>query len=214
MDGMSTPSTPTTSTAPGTACPDCGAEWDTVTCTGLYHELLALDHARVQPFGRFHGLNVACYLLQHPAAVPEGQRRHLGALWEMVTVYLSGGIGALHHFERCRVAGTDPRMNPGMDPGMTSGVSGGVSAGLATGPATGAAAGTPALPPRVRMSPITIRDVAVVSPGSAGSTGSTRSAGPGESAGPGVARHFPAAGFEDRMHLWALAIAAERGLHQ
>ncbi|HIW90048.1 MAG TPA: hypothetical protein H9870_00025 [Candidatus Corynebacterium avicola] len=157
----------TTQTPEPATCPECGAEWNGTTCTEYFHELLALDHQRVQPFGRFHGLNVACYLLQHPSKVPKGQQ--LGPLWQMLTVYLSGGIEAVNDLERQLVAGGVPSFDAPVADDIP-------------------------VPVRSRMPSITIRDVAA------------------ENESDPARELFPAAGYEDRMHLWVLSIAAERGL--
>ena len=52
-------------------CPECGAHSAT-PCEELFHRLLALDHSRQEPWGPLHGATVACYLLQHPSALPQG----------------------------------------------------------------------------------------------------------------------------------------------
>jgi hypothetical protein len=66
----------------------------------MFEALLALDHRRLQPWGEFHGLNVACYLLQHPAQAPHGvDGEHL----ELVTAFLGGGLAAARRWERERV---------------------------------------------------------------------------------------------------------------
>ncbi|MGO1948209.1 MAG: DUF5946 family protein [Mycobacteriaceae bacterium] len=168
---------------PTTTCPECGAGWENTTCTGYFHELLALDHQRLQPWGRFHGLNVACYLLQHPSQL-DGARQHdqLGALWQMLTVYLTEGIDGVNALERQRVEGGIPSFD------APSGIS---------------------VPERVRTPSVTIKDVAAERVGVA-TVGAAPGTTPGADTGPGGM--FPARGFEDRMHLWVLSIAAERGL--
>lgn len=155
-----------------TTCPECGAQQGTTTtCSGYFHELLALDLQRGQPYRRYHELNVACYLLQHPSAIAEGRHHHLGTLWQMVTVYLSGGIESVNVLARQRAAGSIPSYD---DP-----------------PASGSDV---PVPPQTKLPSITIRDVAAEDP-----------------ANPGGGL-FPVSGYEDRMHLWVLSIAAERGL--
>lgn len=97
------------------ACAECGASGRFGTCAMLFHRLLALDHQRLQPWGRFHGLNLVCFLLQHPtqtsAAEADGQ-------WPLVSSYLSGGIDALHRLEADRVASSRRGGKPwiGVDP--------------------------------------------------------------------------------------------------
>lgn len=53
----------------GTTCPECGATFaDTGdSCEARFNRLLALDHARVAPFGSRHGLLFAVFALQHPS---------------------------------------------------------------------------------------------------------------------------------------------------
>ncbi len=55
--------------------------------------LLALDHSRVQPFGRFHGINVACYFAQHPS---RGNASALPAQRAIVAAFVNQGIEAVH----------------------------------------------------------------------------------------------------------------------
>jgi Family of unknown function (DUF5946) len=55
--------------------------------------VLALDLQRLQPWGRFHGLNVACYLLQHPSRTPASA---LDGHWHMVTLFLAEGLYAMN----------------------------------------------------------------------------------------------------------------------
>lgn len=80
----------------GNACPECGASRRLGDCRDVFHALLALDHQRLQPWGRFHGLNVACYFLQHPTDVSSSV---LGGQWHVVTTYLAGGIQAANDLE-------------------------------------------------------------------------------------------------------------------
>lgn len=80
-------------TAETTACAECGASGLLGTCAGLFDALLALDHQRLQPWGRYHGLNVACYFLQHPSRSPTSA---LGGQWQMVTTFLAGGLDAMN----------------------------------------------------------------------------------------------------------------------
>lgn len=84
----------------GEGCAECGATGRFGSCPQLFETLLALDHQRLQPWGRFHGLNVACYLLQHPSQAIHGV--HLEHL-ELVTAYLEGGLAAVTELERRRV---------------------------------------------------------------------------------------------------------------
>ncbi|MGO4860282.1 DUF5946 family protein [Arthrobacter sp. 2MCAF14] len=82
------------------SCIECGASGRLGNCGDLFHALLALDHQRLQPWGRFHGLNVACFLLQHPSQVPTGAS---GGLWQMITTFLAGGVDAVNQLESDRV---------------------------------------------------------------------------------------------------------------
>lgn len=137
---------------PTTTCPECGAVWEGSTCTDHFHKLLALDHRRLQPWGRYHGLNVACFLLQHPS-----QADDLGTPWRLIAVFLTDGIEGVNALEERLVAGDLPSFDNLAEP---------VS-----------------VPDRVRTASVTIGDVIGVS----------------------------ARGYEERMQLWALSIAAERG---
>ncbi len=71
------------------------------SCEDLFHVLLALDHQRLAPWGPLHGVNVACYYLQHPSTVPtntaDGQ-------WTMIEAYSTGGLEAVNQIQRRRVA--------------------------------------------------------------------------------------------------------------
>ncbi|MFD6697935.1 MULTISPECIES: DUF5946 family protein [unclassified Microbacterium] len=82
------------------SCIECGASGCLGNCGDLFHALLALDHQRLQPWGRFHGLNVACFLLQHPSQAPAGAS---DGLWQMVTTFLAGGLDAVNQLESDRV---------------------------------------------------------------------------------------------------------------
>lgn len=80
------------------ACPECGATGRFGSCEQMFQALLALDHQRLQPWGEFHGLNVACYLLQHPSQAPHGvDAAHL----ELVTAFAGVGAGLGHEAQRC-----------------------------------------------------------------------------------------------------------------
>ncbi|MER7847014.1 DUF5946 family protein [Kitasatospora sp. NPDC096077] len=90
-------------------CGECGAR----DCTSLFHLLLALDHARAEPWGPLHGVSVSCFLLQHPGRLPgdggAGARAFLRA-------YLTGGlpaverlIGRARRANSHRVTGGPPR---------------------------------------------------------------------------------------------------------
>lgn len=74
-------------------CAECGASGRLGTCAELFDALLALDLQRLQPWGRFHGLNVACYLLQHPSRAPASA---LDGHWHMVTLFLAEGLDAMN----------------------------------------------------------------------------------------------------------------------
>lgn len=81
-------------------CAECGGSGRFGGCARLFDTLLALDHQRMQPWATFHGLNVACYLLQHPSRT--GHRRHAEHL-DLVDSFLEGGVAALGRLERERV---------------------------------------------------------------------------------------------------------------
>lgn len=77
-------------------CAQCGALGRFGTCAELFHVLLALDHQRLQPWGRFHGINVACYFLQHPSGVAPAV---LGGQWRLLTTFLDAGLDAVVRLE-------------------------------------------------------------------------------------------------------------------
>lgn len=85
----------------GIACQECGASGRLGACQTLLDRLLALDHERRQPWGAFHGLNVACFLLQHPSAMPAASND--GALWQLVTAFLDEGLEGAGRIEAARV---------------------------------------------------------------------------------------------------------------
>ena len=119
-------------TVAGSRCPECGAAGGGGSCLAQFHALLALDHQRLQPWGRYHGLNVACFLLQHPSTVTTTV---LGGQWEMVAAHLDGGLPALEQVQTDRV-----RRNRGTNEGVLR---------------------FPAPPVRVREPSVTIADVSV-----------------------------------------------------
>lgn len=81
-------------------CAECGAGSESETCTELFLALLALDHQRLAPWGRFHGLNVACFYLQHPSTMTVAA---LSGQWQTLTSYLQGGIEAVDQLAAMRV---------------------------------------------------------------------------------------------------------------
>lgn len=82
-------------------CPECSGTWALGTCSDLFLRLLALDHSRRQPWGAYHGVSVATYLLQHPSlsapALLPGQ-------WSLLNVFVDDGIAAVQAFAAARVA--------------------------------------------------------------------------------------------------------------
>lgn len=81
-------------------CLECGASGRFGTCADLFGALLALDHERRQPWGRFHSVNVACYLLQHPSQASESVR---AGQWQVVGTFLDGGLDAVDRLTTARV---------------------------------------------------------------------------------------------------------------
>jgi hypothetical protein len=55
--------------------------------------LLALDHQREQPWASFHGINVACYVLQHPSTTKPS---HLTAQRKLVAAFCDDGLAGVH----------------------------------------------------------------------------------------------------------------------
>lgn len=82
-------------------CEDCQATGRFGRCEELFHTLLALDHQRLAPWGEYHGLNVACYYLQHPSTAPADAA---GGQWTLVEAFRDGGLEAVHRLETQRVA--------------------------------------------------------------------------------------------------------------
>lgn len=96
------------------ACPECGASGRLGDCAHLFHVVLALDHQRLQPWGRFHALTVACFLLQHPS---QSNAQDSGVHWQLVTTFLAGGIEAMDRLTAARVRSNRGRRSlPSVDP--------------------------------------------------------------------------------------------------
>lgn len=71
-------------------CPECGARYESgrVECAERFAELLALDHARSEPWGSRHGLAFSVYALQHPDQYSAAVR---AGAWRMLQrVYVQG----------------------------------------------------------------------------------------------------------------------------
>lgn len=71
-------------------CPQCGAVFadPAQSCEARFDKLLALDHARVQPWGSRHGLAFSTFAMQHPKGRTAGQ---LTACWVMLyRVWIKG----------------------------------------------------------------------------------------------------------------------------
>jgi hypothetical protein len=97
-------------------CPECGARGRFASCAELFGRLLALDHERRQPWGAFHSVNVACYLVQHPSQTSPAAR---AGQWQIVTTFVADGLDAVHQLTAERVRqnrrGT-PRWSEGKAP--------------------------------------------------------------------------------------------------
>ncbi|GAA4424086.1 hypothetical protein GCM10023169_20470 [Georgenia halophila] len=83
-----------------TTCAECGGSNDLGICEDHFMTLLALDHSRVQPFGRFHGVNVACYFAQHPSRCKASA---LPAQRAIVAAFVNQGIEAVHAMQNAAV---------------------------------------------------------------------------------------------------------------
>lgn len=71
-------------------CAQCGAVFADAgqTCEGQFDALLALDHARLQPWGSRHGLAFSTFAMQHPRGRSAAQ---LTACWIMLyRVWIKG----------------------------------------------------------------------------------------------------------------------------
>ncbi|SJZ93482.1 hypothetical protein SAMN02745673_01934 [Marinactinospora thermotolerans DSM 45154] len=73
-------------------CPECGAPARPYSCEELFGTVLALDHSRRPPWGPLHGVTVACFLLQHPSRLPQGD---LARPWAILHAYLGQGLPAV-----------------------------------------------------------------------------------------------------------------------
>lgn len=69
-------------------CPECGAAYQAAgdACAARFDALLALDHARREPWGSRHGLAFAAFALQHPAAHATSLDRAWAALHRVYVV--------------------------------------------------------------------------------------------------------------------------------
>jgi len=63
----------------------------------------------LQPWGRFHGLNIACFFLQHPSQVSANAS---GGQWQMISRFLAGGVDLLNRLETDRVLSNRRRRDP------------------------------------------------------------------------------------------------------
>jgi hypothetical protein len=73
-----------------TGCVQCGAVFADASqsCEQQFDKLLALDHARLQPWGSRHGLAFSTFALQHPRGRTPAQ---LAACWVMLyRVWIKG----------------------------------------------------------------------------------------------------------------------------
>ncbi|HEX7545643.1 MAG TPA: DUF5946 family protein [Gemmatimonadaceae bacterium] len=71
-------------------CPQCGAVFADLaqSCEARFDKLLALDHARVQPWDSRHGLAFSTFAMQHPKGRTADQ---LTACWVMLyRVWIKG----------------------------------------------------------------------------------------------------------------------------
>ena len=88
------------------ACPGCGAVYASAheTCAARLDALLALDHSRVEPWGRRHALAFSAYALQHPDRFG---RDVLERAWLLLFSAYVKGVSADRVVERLRRAGTN-----------------------------------------------------------------------------------------------------------
>jgi hypothetical protein len=78
-------------------CAECGRFTAEATCETLFHQLLALDHSRQEPWGPLHGVAVGTYFLQHPT----GQKpAALRPQWSLAHAYLAGGLPRIEAMTR------------------------------------------------------------------------------------------------------------------
>jgi hypothetical protein len=103
-------------------CDECGGVTTDWSCEELFHQLLALDHQREQPWASFHGVNVACYLLQHASGA---EPRYQVAQLKTVSVFCDAGLEGLQRLtaaartrnsHRAPTPKADPRLEPTDDP--------------------------------------------------------------------------------------------------
>ncbi|AJT40869.1 hypothetical protein UM93_03915 [Psychromicrobium lacuslunae] len=70
---------------------------------------MALDHARLQPWGSFHALNVACYFLQFP---DRSSRASLEREWALLQCFLREGLQGVHSLTEAAVRANNHRQPP------------------------------------------------------------------------------------------------------
>jgi hypothetical protein len=70
-------------------CAECGAHYprDGDSCESRFDTLLALDHARREPWGSRHGQAFAAFALQHPSAFGSSVDAAWAALYQ---IYIAG----------------------------------------------------------------------------------------------------------------------------
>ena len=79
-------------TAPGTSCPECGAEvrGGRDACQRLFDEVLAREFGDFR-YGRIHRLTVDAYSLQHPAEYMQSAKTYAAHLTGMYAALEAGG---------------------------------------------------------------------------------------------------------------------------
>lgn len=86
------------------ACPGCGARYASPEddCDARFAALLALDHARVEPWGSRHGLAFSAFVLQH---ADRHSRDELERAWLMLYSVYRSGVEVDHVVRGLRAAG-------------------------------------------------------------------------------------------------------------
>lgn len=82
-------------------CEDCDATCRFGGCNDLFNLLLSSDHQRLSPWGPHHGLNVACYYLQHSSVATA---KAANGQWALIEAYRRGKLPAVNPLESQWVA--------------------------------------------------------------------------------------------------------------
>lgn len=96
-------------------CDECGATTAIKPCAEHFSELLALDLSRIQPYAAHHGLNVACYMLQHPSLCANNA---LPVQWLAASTFVHEGLDAMRRLQQHAVGRNNHRNVQAPYPGI------------------------------------------------------------------------------------------------